>query len=216
MGTENVIKSDSADIPTLQIKLLQGFIFSSEVKRWNQLLIHQDSVRQYFKGLRLSLLINEEDGFAYLKNPPKADLPENQPDSKGDEQDQISLIRKIPLSYDLSLLCVLLRERLSQFDTETSDDYRFILAAVDIYEMLKTYFPSTNDEVKQKRKFDGLINKLVDLKFLKLLNSESNTFEVRNVIKSFIDADCLLEIKKQMENNSLEKKSNKSTKKVIH
>ena len=40
-----------------------------------------------------------------------------------------SLVRRIPLSFEVSLLCVLLREALEQFDSKVNDDHRLVLAS---------------------------------------------------------------------------------------
>lgn len=196
------------------VKLLQGFLTHEHKKSWELLLIHQEYVRQYFKALGLYLHLNREDGYAFLKSTPDENIRLNENDEESisaedmeedNEQQSVptsgSLIRKTSLPFDVSLLLVLLRESLEQFDEKVSDDYRLILKNADIYEQLKIFYSistSGGDEVKLFKKFDLLISKVVQMGFLKELKVNSGTYEVRRSIKAFITAAQLNEIKQKM------------------
>lgn len=199
------------------VKLLQGFLTHDHKKLWDALLLHQDYVRDYFKALGLYLHLNREDGYAFLKTTPDEKLRLRDGDEDFDSytneaEDDLtqedrnlqksSLIRKMPLSFEVSLLLVLLRESLEQFDEKVSDDYRLILKKTDIYDLLKTFYPnqssSGGDETKILKKFDSQINKVTAMGFLKELKMNSGVFEVRRSIKAFLNADQLGEIKQKM------------------
>ncbi len=196
------------------VKLLQGFLTHDHKKLWDRLVLHQDYVRNYFKVLGLYLHLNRNDGYAFLKTTPDESLrlTENEEDLDAATEEMTeegvsssslvsSLIRKMPLPFDVSLLLVLLRESLEQFDENVSDDYRLILKKIDLYEMLKTFYPTPTaggDEIKQLKKFDALIVKVVSMGFLKELRSNSDTYEVRRSIKAFMNAAQLKELKQKM------------------
>lgn len=203
----------SIEIRPVLVKLLQGFINHDHKKLWEMLIIHQDYVRNYFKALGLYMHLNRNDGYAFLKTTPEENIrnlddineSELNTDDESEESTSVvfntSLIRKIPLSFDLSLLLVLLREALEHYDEKVSDDYRLILKNTDIYEQLKTFYQSSNsggDETKLFKKFDTLIAKVVSMGFLKELKVNSGTFEVRRSIKAFMNADQLKEMKQKM------------------
>jgi hypothetical protein len=99
---------------------------------------------------------------------------------------------------------------LEQFDSKVSDDYRLVLHRTDIYDLLKLFYGEKTDETKQMKRFDVLINRVIDLGFLKELRGNQNSFEVRRVIKALFDAEKLSEIKMQMqselENSGLDSK----------
>lgn len=204
------------DLKPVLVKLLQGFITHENTKLWEKLSLHQEQVRAYFSALGLFLHFNREDGYAFLKTSPDlGERTEIDLDSEvdgelslADDSEQVSeniksssLIRKMPLSFDLSLLLVLLRESLEQFDEKVSDDYRLILKKSDIYEMLKTFYYSNQsggDETKILRRFDMQIAKVIEFGFLKELKKGSETYEVQRAIKAFINANKLKEIKEKM------------------
>ncbi len=195
---------NSTLLAPVYVKLLQGFILNSQKKLWDTCVIHQESVRSYFSQMGLFLHLDLEDGFAFLKS---ASSESTDPDvlaaSEDSEESQdffqgASLIRRIPFGFDLSLLSVLLRESLEQFDVETRDDHRLVLKKDDIYNMLKTFFGEASDEIKQHRRFDILINKVIELGFLRELGAKSGSFEVIRIIKAFVDATKLAEIKAKM------------------
>ncbi len=204
----------SLEIRPVLVKLLQGFLTHENKKQWETLLIHQDYVRNYFKFLGLYVHLNREDGFAFLKTSPDDSLKltdedldlemhENEVlrDSEGDYK-EASLIRKMPLSFEVSLLLVLLREAIEQYDVKVSDDYRLILKKQDIYEMLKTFYQSTyqsgGDETKILRKFDALIVKICSMGFMKELKLNSGVYEVKRTIKAFMNPTQLKVIKEKM------------------
>ncbi len=185
------------ELATLLIKLLQGFVLSTDKKTWEALLIHQTFVRDYFAKMHHSVHLNQEEGFAFLRK----GLPtlEEESDHTTESNDSVpSLMRRMPLSFEVSLLCVLLREALEQFDFSVSDDHRLILNRSDIHNLLKIFYNTSTDEIKQAKKFDALINKIIELEFIKPLSNNADAFEVRRVIKALIDAEKLKEIKESM------------------
>lgn len=195
---------------SLLIKLLQGFIVSDEKKYWETLLTYQEAVREYFSTLGLQLHLSVDDGYAFLKQGrleqgsitgiDDEEMPENEEGSIEENPTSSipTLVRRIPLSFEVSLLCVLLREALEQFDSKVNDDHRLVLHRIDIYELLKLFYEDKTDETKQVKRFDALINRVVELGFLKELKGNQNSFEVRRVLKAQFDAEKLVEIKARM------------------
>src|SRR5690606_12518181 len=97
------------------VKLLQGPVYEDQTEIWIEMLQYQVELIKYFEKIALDLIIDQRDGYAFLK---QKELNE----SGG----TIGLIRRMPLTYDLTLVCVLLREWLLEFETndlETANLY---------------------------------------------------------------------------------------------
>lgn len=178
------------------IKLLQGVVYHDDTAAWNLLLTHQVPLREHFARIGLEVYLNETDGFAFLR----------QPDIEGEDGQRVALprlTRRDHLSYHVTLLCVLLRERLDQFDASTPDSDRLLLSAVDLRELMRPFLRERTNELALVRKIDETVNKVVELGFLrKQLIGNEEQWEVRRILKARIDADKLAEIKAKLEQHS--------------
>ena len=197
---------NNTDLSGVLIKLLQGFIYREEQHYWDALIFRQDVVRDYVRSLGLVLHLDDTDGYAFLKSNSVNEEDESDSEESASnlvveniEPKTLRLMRKIPLSYEVSLLCVLLREALEFYDEKVSDDHRLIISRSEIYDMLREFSSKTTDEVKQNKRFDALISKVQEFGFLRELRNDSQRFEVRRPIKALVDAQKLLEIKQQMQ-----------------
>ena len=163
---------------TLLINLLKGVIHKEEsIKDWNSLIEQRYYVEEYFNKLGLILVIDDTDYYAYLKqNNELEDIPK--------------LLSKRQLSYHTSLLLVMLRKRLQEFDSKESQ-FRLIITNNDIYDMMTIFYKNINNEVKMKNNIDSSIKKVIELGVLKPLKNKKDSYEVIRIIRSLIDAQCL-------------------------
>lgn len=201
-------QEQNAAFSSVLIKLLQGYIVSDEKKYWESLLTYEEAIREYFSALGLQLHLSVDDGFAFLKQGRIGEHPEGEEGEAVESEERHlkeemplqvpTLVRRIPLSFEVSFLCVLLREALEQFDSKVNDDQRLVLHRTDIYDLLKLFYEEKTDETKQVKRFDALINRVVELGFLKELKGNPHSFEVRRIIKAQFDAEKLVEIKTLM------------------
>ena len=82
------------------VRLLQGVVYGDEQRTWDQLLASRTPLENYFSRLGLLLVVDESEGFAYLRQMNDEDYPEGvEPLPK--------LFRRAPLGYGTTLLCVL-------------------------------------------------------------------------------------------------------------
>ena len=86
------------------IRLLRGVVYADDESTWKLIRDHEHPVRAYFETIGLTLHWSEADGYAFLR----------QDERETNELPQ--LVRRVPLNYSTTLLCVLLRERLLQHD----------------------------------------------------------------------------------------------------
>lgn len=168
------------------INLLQGVLYQNEQPElWLELLKLQAQIQDYVSVLTLQLIIDEAEGYAYLRqrsavdNEAEAGLPR--------------LIQKRPLSFPVSLLCVLLRKKLLEQDAG-GGELRVILTEAQIIEMMQLYLPAGNNEVKTVQQIKTAVNKVIDLGILRRLTTDTERFEVKRIIKALIDADWLADL----------------------
>lgn len=172
------------------IKLLQGVIDSDD-RHWEMLLSHRTTVTDHFSRLGIEVVVDESEGYAFLR---QAQDEEDRP------ADLPRLFRRVKLSYDVTLLCVLLRERLAHFDAHNTDSARLVLSHEELYEMTRAFFRERANEVRTVRQFDAVVNRGVDLGFLRKLDGAGEPrYEVKRIIKARVSADVLAEIKQKLE-----------------
>ena len=156
------------------LKLLLGVVYGED-KEWRALREHEAAVREHFASLGLELVVDEGEAFAWL----------SQREAGEDEEALPRLLRRMPLTWEQTLLCVLLRERLLQFDRSGDPDGRLVLAIEDLRELLAPFLREENDAKKFERRLAGLLNKAEELGFLRRFESPSGVrYEVKRILKA--------------------------------
>jgi hypothetical protein len=178
----------SADLSALAITLLKGTIYRDADERlWGPLLNLQARVRDYVAVLGLELVLDEAEGYAFLRSRPEP--------AESDAAPKLPrLIARRPLSFPVSLLLALLRKKLAEFDAGGGDT-RLILTRDDIVELARVFLPASSNEARLIDQIETHINRIVDLGFLRRLKVASGpaSFEVRRILKAFVDAQWLIE-----------------------
>ncbi|QJQ97700.1 DUF4194 domain-containing protein [Halomonas sp. PGE1] len=169
------------------IALMKGVLYQDrDPGQWQDLLDHQARLRDHLAPLGLSLMLDEAEGHAYLCQRPD-----------DDENPLPRLVRRQPLSYPVSLLLALLRKKLAEQDAG-GDEPRLILSREQLQEMLALFLADTSNEARLRDRLDGHINKVVELGFLRRLKGDPPRFEVRRLLKSFVDAQWLAEFEQRL------------------
>jgi hypothetical protein len=180
-------------LSSLVISLLKGVLYlENDAQLWNALIQLQARVRDQIAVLGLELVLDEAEGYAFLRARPEVEGDENATDIKLPR-----LIARRPLSFPVSLLLALLRKKLAEFDA-SGEQTRLILARDEIVELLRLFLPESSNEARLIDQIDSHINKIVDLGFLRRLKpaaggsaAGSGNFEVRRILKAFVDAQWL-------------------------
>ncbi|MEJ2794907.1 DUF4194 domain-containing protein [Iodobacter sp. LRB] len=180
----------SADLSTLIITLLKGVIYQdSEAKLWRDLLELQVRVRDYIVTLGLELVLDEAEGYAFLKSKTVTDDEAAAPKR---------LISRRQLSFPVSLMLALLRKKLAEFDA-SGGDTRLVLSLDDASELIRVFLPDNNNQAKLLDQIETHLNKIADLGFLRKIKSGNHTlYEVRRILKAFVDAQWLAEFDDQL------------------
>lgn len=164
---------------------MKGVLFrDQQLKLWQDLLELQAQVVDYVGVLGLELMLEDAEGYAYLRQKPVNE--ENADDIAAIPR----LVQRRPLSYPVSLLCVLLRKKLAEADAG-GGDIRVIVSRDDIVNLMRVFLPEQSNEARIVEQIDTHINKVVDLGFLRKLKSDAAHFEIQRILKAFVDADWL-------------------------
>ena len=154
--------------------------------QWQLLLNMQLGVSEYVDVLGLVLILDEAEGYAFLRA------------SEQDGEDKIPrLIARRQLSFHVSLLLALLRERMAESDA-SGGETRVIVSRDEIVEMIRVFLPEGSNEVRLIDQVDGYINQVVKLGFARPLKGAEKMFELHRIIKSFVDAQWLAEFDQRL------------------
>src|SRR5262249_52316187 len=134
---------------------------------------------EYFSRIGLQLVVDESEGFAFLKQLDDAELDH----VRG--YDQLpKLFHKKRLNYEATLVCVLLREELRRFEEEQVDHARCVIAPDDLFELWKPFFPASQDEIHSRRALEAALATLEELKFIREFTKEPKEWEIRRILKA--------------------------------
>ena len=177
------------------IKLLQGPVYADDKNIWRELQAWSSAIQEYFGKIGMTLEIAEQDGFARIMQP---EAGEN------DETPLPRLMRKQSLTYEATLLAVILREGLEEFDIK-SDGTKFYLTQKEIKERIELFYKEQPNKSKLWKDLSKPINSLLTIGILKLnredvANKDNNQYEIKRIIKAFISNDKLEEIKNKLSN----------------
>jgi hypothetical protein len=191
-------RTPQPDLSTLAIGLLKGVLYREDDERlWASLLDLQARVRDYVAVLGLELVLDEAEGYAFLKSRSEPAEDEAAPRLP-------RLVVRRPLSFPISLLLALLRKKLAEHDAGGGDT-RLILARDDIVELIRVFLPDRSNEARLIDQIEMHINRVVDLGFLRRLKPAAGaaagpaSFEVRRILKAFVDAQWLAEFDARLE-----------------
>jgi len=194
--SESTTPAATQDLSSLVIPLLKGVIYRDEntarnAGQWNALLDLQARVRDYVAVMGLELVLDEAEGYAFLR------ARQHEDDDNAEKLPR--LVARRPLSFPVSLLLALLRKKLAEFDAGGGHDAaagRLVLSRDDIVELIRVFLPDASNEVRLMDRVDRDINKIVELGFLRRLKPQPGqppAFEVRRILKAFVDAQWLAE-----------------------
>ncbi|MCX9158559.1 DUF4194 domain-containing protein [Niveibacterium sp. 24ML] len=196
---ENASADTPSDVPpavpelsVLMVQLLKGVLYRDDDERlWASLLRLQARVREQAAVLLLDLVLDEAEGYAFLKSRPDPDESDGAPRLP-------RLVARRPLTYAVSLMLALLRKRMTEFDAGGGDT-RLVLSRDEIAELMRVFLPDGTNEARLIDQVDATISKVVDLGFLRRLKpaagsaQERSHYEVRRILKAFVDAQWLAE-----------------------
>jgi len=188
--TAAATKHGEPDLSVVVTQLMKGVLYRDvHESQWNQLVQLQAKARDYVGVIGLTVVVDEAEGYAFLRSRP--DL---------DDDDGPAIPRLIPrraLSFHVSLLLALLRKKLIEFDA-SGGVTKLVLTREQIVEMVRVFLPEGSNEVRLVDQIDSYIGKIVDLGFLRRIKDADGHYEVRRVIKAFVDGQWLAEFDRRL------------------
>ena len=162
------------------INLMKGVLYRDQQPRlWQDLLNLEAAARDYLAVIGLTLDLDEAEGYAFLR--------QAEPPLEGEALPR--LVTRRALSYPVSLLLVLLRKRLLEGDA-SGGETRTVISHAEIVERIAIFLPAGSNEAKLADQVGSHIGRVVELGFLREL-SEPGMYEIRRILKAFIDAQWL-------------------------
>ncbi|VFN04184.1 MAG: protein of unknown function (DUF4194) [Candidatus Kentron sp. G] len=162
---------------------MKGVLYrEGNLRMWQALLDLQARVGDYAGVLGLDLVLDEAEGYAFLR--------QRTVDKDGEDGALPRLVTRRPLGFAVSLLLALLREKLLEADAK-GGDIRLILGRDQIADMMQLFLPESTNQAKMMDRLDSHMDKVVEMGFLKRLPGQEGQFEVRRILKAFVDAQWL-------------------------
>lgn len=195
--------SAPADFARIVLRLFQGPVYDDDPRNWTELEQYQTDVRAYLARIGMEVVVNEKEGYAYLTQ----DVPELE------DEKLPRIVRRRALSYEVTLLCVVLYQKLLEFDARDMDSSKLFLTRSQIREEVELLFPEGNDETKLLDKIDAYIAAVVDLGYLEkvrrteLSSNQEDRFQVRRILKARFPGDSLQEILNRLNSETDENSS---------
>lgn len=94
------------------------------------------------------------------------------PENEGDEP-LLRLVRRRALTYNASILLVLLRKRLMEFET-TAGEGRLVLTTEQVVDMLRLFQSDSSNDARVVDQAGTTIRKAAELGFVKQLRGQSD------------------------------------------
>lgn len=186
------------------VRLMQVYaIYDDDRQYWGILQQHETAIREYFAVIGLEIDLNRTDGYARLVQKEFGEDEVNSP---------IKLIRKIALTYEQSLLSVILRDMLEENETriQGGNSSKLFVTGEQIRTKIELFFKDQNNKKALISKLDSLIEKMRDLGFLKIVREDksvkgelktvNNQYEIKTILRAKISNDKLEEFKIKLQN----------------
>jgi len=176
------------ELPHVLVALMKGILErESAPGLWQGLITQQARVRDHVGVIGLELVMDEAEGHAYLRQKPQLDAEPELP----------RLITRRQLGFSLSLMLALLRKKLAEHDA-ISGETRLVVTATDIVDIVRLFLPATANEARLRDRVERDIARVADLGFLRPLKGRDDTYEVRRILRSFVDAQWLGQLNERL------------------
>jgi hypothetical protein len=185
---EEHIKPYSAAI----VRLLKGVVERNS-GIWETIVMYQSEIQEYIAVIGLELILKKDEGFAFVKQ------------TESDSGDTLGLVTRRQIGFEVSLVLVVLRQILEEFDSnpiETHSSEKFVTDA-EIKDEVELFLPEKYNRVKFMKELSGYVKKAEELGFLKEAGTKENEtkYRIHRIIKEKITLDMLQEFKDKLQNH---------------
>jgi hypothetical protein len=166
------------------IKLLKGPIEYVEKSSWEKLIQYKVELTAFLQQLGLLLVLDEQDGYAYVKHL-----------QTEEEENPVTWIQRRALTYEESVMLVLLREMMAEFEVGEATNRELIKKRREIKEYAELFFKENASRVKFLKEIDRLIDKAEENGFLDKTENhdlaDEQKFRIRKIIKAKVGSEEL-------------------------
>jgi len=157
------------------VKLLKGTVERKSTHWENIANVYQIEIQEYLNQIGLELIVKKDEGFAFVKQ------------LEDGEGNTLNLITRRQIGFETSLILVVLRQSLEEFDsnpTHIQVDEKFITDA-EIKEEVEMFLPEMFNRVKLIKELDTYIRKIVELGYLKEVSKkeQETRYQIHRIIK---------------------------------
>ncbi len=180
----------------LAIRLLKGVVYEEE-RFWEDLVkVHELPLRRYFEQIGVLLIVNREEGFAYLRQ------------IQSEEETDTTLprlMKRRTLTLDQSILCLLLRESLEEHTVSEAANREPILSLREIRDMVALFFSERSTQQRFLKDVKKTVEDVRKMDFLEVVSQPENTanedetrYRVKRILKAFVSTDELDQLIQQI------------------
>lgn len=158
---------------------------------WADVVHYQIEIQEYISQIGLELILKKDEGFAFVKQ---------FIDSEGNT---LGLITRRPMGFETSIVLVVLRQSLEEFDsnpTQFQVAEKFITDS-EIKDEVELFLPEKFNRVRFLKELESYINKIVELGYLKEVSKKDNEtkYQIHRIIKEKVTLDILQEFKSKLQ-----------------
>lgn len=174
------------------IKLLKGPVEYVEKSTWEKLLQYKAELTTFLLQLGLTLILDEQDGYAYIRHT----ITE-------EEDNTVTWVQRRSLTYEESVMLVLLREMMAEFEVSEATTRELIKKRREIKEYAELFFKENASRVKFLKEIDRLIDKAEENGFLDKTENhdiaDEQKFRIKKIIKARVSSEELDQFYQQLQ-----------------
>lgn len=172
------------------VKLLKGTVERNS-SLWDDVILYQNEIQEYISQIGLELIVKKDEGFAFVKQ------------FEDSEGNTLGLIIRRQIGFETSIVLVVLRQSLEEFDsnpTQIHVNEKFI-TDIEIKDEVELFLPDKFNRVKFMKELDSYIKRIVDLGYLKEVSKKENEtkYQIHRIIKEKVTLDILQEFKLKLQ-----------------
>lgn len=180
------------------VRLLNGPIYQEDLDLWGRLGAEWEKIKSHFVEMGLEVARDDNAGYAFIRQ-----CEEEEESSEGWDDAQTSplprVLRRTRLTYHQTIFMVLLREELMRFEQSQEEGDHLYRSALDLREMMVSYYPELHDEKKIHRQISSLVTKFEEWGILKKVRDrDEGLYRVERIIKAKLPPEKLAEVRDQI------------------
>lgn len=172
------------------VKLLKGIVDRKDTI-WSEIINYQPDIQSYLNQIGLELIVNENDGYAFLK--------QFEIDNEGNT---IGIVSRRQVGFETSIILVILRQIIEDFDSNPIESVsdKFITHS-ELIEEIELFLSEKYNKVQFLKDIDKYIKRVVELGYLRETQSNDSEpkYKIHKIIKEKVTLDILKEFKEKLQ-----------------